>query len=349
MKLPCTISPERLLCVTRLLLWLLTWTSPCISRWRSVTFKTPLAFLWKPSSMLMCPTAEPRRCVTHSTKLWRVACHPRLPGSMLLSSRLALTHPLPAAFKLASPWPPTWRLPSLFCPDLPSACGSPLIWAFLFLRLNSAAPMFLSARDAAALRPSASTVTMSITALMALACVATTSSAAPGLCCCGRAGWHVQTEQNIPLLGGDTKRADLVAISPTGVTILSAISKLPPLAIMHCPRLPLCKLPPRIRLVSTPLLRAVLCPMPAASFRSFTARIGLGCTSLLYVSCMNSVSSLPPPRAHWTLPTGAPTLPLIDTSWPRNWVTASQWPTVRCTRLVGCSWVELKGLLPEPL
>ena len=33
-----------------------------------------------------------------------------------------------------------------------------------------------------------------------------------------RAGWHVQTEQNIPLLGGDAKRADLVAVSPTGVT-----------------------------------------------------------------------------------------------------------------------------------
>ena len=33
-----------------------------------------------------------------------------------------------------------------------------------------------------------------------------------------RAGWHVHTEQNIPLLGGDTKRADLVAISPTGNT-----------------------------------------------------------------------------------------------------------------------------------
>ena len=32
-----------------------------------------------------------------------------------------------------------------------------------------------------------------------------------------RAGWRVQTEQNIPLLGGDTKRADLVAVSPTGV------------------------------------------------------------------------------------------------------------------------------------
>ena len=75
-----------------------------------------------------------------------------------------------------------------------------------------------------------------------------------------RAGWHVQTEQNIPLLGGDTKRADLVAVSSTGVTTVCDL-QVTSTSDHSLPTAPLFRLLLRIRRASYSTTPSPRCPL----------------------------------------------------------------------------------------
>ena len=236
---PYTIFPEPWLCVLRPFLLQLIWIFPFTWRLPSIISKLVLAYLLNRPSKLMSRTDVPRPFATPSMALSPTACTLTFHGCRLLPLPQARKPPHCAAFRHALPWHLSWHRPGPSSPVQPSASGSHLTLAGCsYIPVSSGRPCNAALglhshrvhHSAFGPRMRRHNQLCRTWALLLR-----------------KAGWHVQTEENIPLIDDNTKRADLVAVSPTGLTTVcapqvTATSDHTPLSLSLSLRVPLFRL-----------------------------------------------------------------------------------------------------------